>query len=246
MGSIKDHYSYRVYADPEVARNFDQLRFGTPVGEFLKQMQERLVFSQLPDVSGWNVIDVGAGTGRFTAAFLQRGAAVTACDASEEMLKVLRSKITSSSLQTNVTDAQNLPYADKSFDCAVSFRLLMHVMEWKNALSELCRVSKDWVIIDFPPKRGFLRFAPIFHWLQKPFVKNLQPYKVLPLRKITAALDSHGYHILSVDSGFFLPITAHRILRNPQTSRVLETLFAKFRLTKHLGSPVTIFARRKQ
>src|SRR5688500_11901020 len=140
MRPSKDHYSYRVYADPEIARSFDQERFGSEVGEFIKHTQEQVVFSTLPDVSGWKVIDVGAGTGRFSLAFLERGAKVTACDASEEMLKVLRSKTTNSGIETKATDAQELPYPDGSFDCAISFRLLMHVLDWKQALSELCRV----------------------------------------------------------------------------------------------------------
>src|SRR6185312_3721170 len=105
MDSAKDHYSYRIYADPETARNFDQGRFGGPVGEFIKRAQEEAVFSTLPDVSKWNVIDVGAGTGRFTIPFLERGATVTACDASEHMLQVLQSKTSASGLQTKIVDA---------------------------------------------------------------------------------------------------------------------------------------------
>ena len=245
MGSAKDHYSYRVYADPEVARTFDEIRFGKGVGEFLKDTQERLVFSKLEDVSGWKVIDVGAGTGRFTIAFLERGAEVMACDASEEMLKILRSKIVlTNSLQTRTIDAHQLPFSDRSFDCAVSFRLLMHVLDWKKALAELCRVSRDWLVIDFPPKHGFLRFAPLFHKIKKPFVKNLQPYKVLPVSEIEQVLRAQQFKIIARDSGFFLPITMHRITRSVRFSSVMESLFSKLGLTKSFGSPVTIFARR--
>ncbi len=238
------HYSYEVYADPEIARTFDQDRFGSAVGEFLKQTQEQIVFSKLPDVSGWKVIDVGAGTGRFTIAFLERGAEVTACDASEEMLKVLQSKTTNPGLQTKTTDAQSLPYQNKSFDCAVSFRMLMHVVDWKKALSELCRVSQDWVIFDFPPKRGFLRLAPLFHCIKQPFSKHLQAYKVLPPRDIKDVLQSEHYEIVSQDHGYFLPIAAHRMMRNVRFSNISEKTFAKLRLTHLFGSPVTIFARR--
>jgi ubiquinone/menaquinone biosynthesis C-methylase UbiE len=136
MNSSKDHYSYRVYADPETAQSFDRLRFGSAIGELLKHTQEQLVFAHLPDVSGWKVIDIGAGTGRLTIPFLEKGANVTACDASQEMLKVLQTKTTNSALQTKVVDAHDLPFSDNSFDCAISIRLLMHLIDWRKALAE--------------------------------------------------------------------------------------------------------------
>lgn len=244
MNSAKDHYSYRIYADPETARTFDQGRFGGPVGEFIKHAQEQAVFANLPDVSGWKVIDVGAGTGRFTIPFLKRGASVTACDASEHMLQVLHSKIESPGLQTKIVDAHELPFADKSFDCAVSFRILMHLLDWKKALSELCRVSKDWLIFDFPPKRGFLYFAPFVHLLKKPFSKTLQPYKVLPVCQVREQLRAQDFEIHAVDHGFFLPITAYRMVGSSGFTKTAEKIFDSMRLTRHFGSPVTIFARR--
>jgi ubiquinone/menaquinone biosynthesis C-methylase UbiE len=245
MDSAKDHYSYRVYADPEIARTFDQERFGSGVGELIKQTQEQIVFASLPEVTGWKVIDVGAGTGRFTIAFLERGAAVVACDASEEMLKVLQSKVTNPALETKRVDAQDLPFPDHSFDCAVSFRMLMHVVDWKKALIELCRVSREWIVIDFPPQRGFLRFAPLLHLIKKPFSKNLQAYKVLSVSEVKQFLRSQKYEIQTIDCGYFLPITVHRILRSTTLTRMLERGFLKIGLTRYWGSPVTIFARRK-
>jgi ubiquinone/menaquinone biosynthesis C-methylase UbiE len=246
MSAAKNHYSYRVYADPETARTFDSERFGSAIGEFIKQTQERIVFSTLPDVSGWRVIDIGAGTGRFTIAFLDRGSDVTACDASAEMLNVLQSKIAkgSRSVQTETIDAQELTFPDKSFDCAVSFRLLMHVIDWQKALSEICRVSKDWVVFDFPARRGFLRLTPLFHFLRKPFSNNLQAYKILSLPEVQQILRSNNFNIVSQDDGYFLPIVVHRMMRSPGLSRTVEKAFAGIRLTKLFGSPVTIFARR--
>ena len=245
MSSAKNHYSYRVYADPQTAQTFDQQRFGSAIGEFIKQTQERIVFATLPDVTDWKVIDVGAGTGRFTFAFLERGAEVTACDASQEMLKVLQSKIANGrKVETKTIDAQDLTFADRSFHCSVSFRLLMHVMDWQKALSEICRVSTDWVVFDFPAKRGFLRLTPFFHFLRKPFASNLQPYKVLSLQDIEQVLRRNNYTIVSRDDGYFLPIVIHRILHSPAFSRAAENAFAKLRLTSLFGSPVTIFARR--
>jgi len=247
MDSAKDHYSYRVYADPETARTFDQGRFGGPIGEYIKHAQESAVFSILPAVAGWNVIDVGAGTGRFTIPFLQKGANVTACDASEHMLQVLQSKAAAlPRLQTQIVDAHSLPFADQSFNCAASFRILMHLLDWKTALTELCRVSKDWLVFDFPPKRGFLTFAPAFHIVKQRFTKNYQPYKVLSICHVREHLRTQGFEIQTVDHGLFLPITVHRIVGSQRFTRVSEKFLSSIGLTRHFGAPLTVFARRSK
>ena len=226
MGSANDHYSYRVYADPETARNFDRERFGGQIGEYIKHAQESAVFSVLPDVAGWNVLDIGAGTGRFTIPFLEKGAHVAACDASEHMLQILQSKAQGfPHLQTQIVDAHHLPFADQIFDCAVSFRILMHLIDWKKALTELCRVSKDWVLFDFPPKRGFLTFAPAFHIVKQRFTKHYQPYKVLSICQIREHLKSQGFEIQNADHGFFLPIAVHRMIGSLGFTRGSEKLF---------------------
>ncbi len=245
MDSTKDHYSYRIYADPEMARTFEQTRFGGAIGEFLKRNQESIVFSQLPPLAGWKVIDVGAGTGRFSLPFLEQGAGVTACDASEEMMKVLRSKTDNARLQTLVVDAHQIPFPDRDFDCAVSFRILMHVIDWKKVLSELCRVSKDWVIIDFPPKRGFLRFTPVLHYLRKAFnPEKLQDYRILQPEEVYAELKKNGFEIIRLDHGYFLPIAVHRFVKSLKFSQGAEKFFSAVHWTERVGAPITVLARR--
>jgi ubiquinone/menaquinone biosynthesis C-methylase UbiE len=246
MSHTKEHYSYRVYADPETARTFDSERFGGAIGEWLKQTQEQLVFDVLLDVSGWNVIDVGAGTGRFTVPLIGRNAKVVACDASSEMLQVLQEKLRSDNLQVVVGDAHKLEFPDRTFDCAMSFRMLMHVLDWKQALGELCRVSKDWVVVDFPPRRGFLFFAPIWHRVSSMFKKNVQAYHTLPISQVKTELARRGFELISRDSGFFFPVVVHRTIGSAGFTRASERLFGAIGLTRLAGSPVTVFARRKK
>jgi ubiquinone/menaquinone biosynthesis C-methylase UbiE len=239
------HYSYRVYADPEVARGFDRERFGGTIGEYLKQTQEQTVFSVLPDVRDWKVLDVGAGTGRLTIPFLEKGAEVTACDASAQMLQVLQEKMKSERLSVLVADAHRLDFADRFFDCAISFRMLMHVLDWKTAVSELCRVSKDWVIFDLPPRHGFLLFAPIVHSIRGVFSSKVQAYRTFPLQAVRNVLRNNGFEVVTVDPGFFLPIAIHRLFSSRSFTVSSEKLFASLGLTRVTGSPFTFFARRK-
>jgi ubiquinone/menaquinone biosynthesis C-methylase UbiE len=239
-----DHYSYRVYADPEVARKFDKERFGGAIGELVKQTQEKLVFSRLPEVKGWKVADIGAGTGRLTIPFLELGAEVTACDASQHMLDVLEEKVKNPNLKTVRIDAQQLTFPDRSFDCVLSFRLLMHVVDWKKALAEICRISRDWVVIDLPPRRGFLVLAPIWHRVRMLFSKNVQSYRTFPMQEVKEELRRNEYEIQEIDSGFFLPLVIHRLVGSETFTRSSERLFATTGITRIAGSPCTIFARR--
>lgn len=247
MTQTRDHYSYRVYSDASVARGFDSDRFGGTIGEWIKYTQERIVFSTLPAVKGWKVVDVGAGTGRFTIPFLEAGAVeVAACDASKEMLDVLQEKIRDSRLQAHVVDAHELPFADRSFDCALTFRMLLHVIDWKKALAELCRVSGDWVVFDFPPRHGFLRLAPVSHWIRERFSSDVQKYRTFRIREIASELDKNGFEVVTIDPGFFLPLIVYRMINSRGFMQASERFFSALHLTRLAGSPFTFFARRRK
>lgn len=247
MNQARDHYSYRVYADPSLARNFDADRFGGTIGELIKHTQEQVVFSTLPDVRGWKVLDLGAGTGRFSVPFLNSGAAeVAACDASEQMLQVLQEKTRDPRLKVHLADAHDLHFPDRYFDCALTFRMLLHVIDWKKALSELCRVSGDWVVFDFPPAHGFLLLAPVFHRIRSLFSSEVQKYRTFPVREVLQELDRNGFEIVTIDPGFFLPLIVYRTLRSRTLMRMAERFFSWTRWTRLVGSPFTVFARRRK
>ena len=241
-----DHYSYRVYSDPKTAREFDADRFGGSVGNLIRTTQEDAVFSVFPDIKGWKVIDVGAGTGRFTIPLLERGAEVTACDASQQMLDVLREKTENPKLRIVVVDSHRLEFPDQSFDCAVSFRMLLHVIDWKKALGELSRVSRDWLVFDLPPRHGFLVFAPLWHKIKKLFVSDVQEYRTFPMQEVREQLKEHGFRIVSSDPGFFLPLSFYRFIGSAGFMKTLERFFSTLGLTRLAGSPVTLFARRNK
>lgn len=247
MNQAKDHYSYRVYADPSTARGFDADRFGGSIGEVIKRTQEQAVFTTLSGVKGWKVIDVGAGTGRFTIPFLEAGASeVAACDASQQMLDVLQEKVKDPRLAVHIADAHQLQFADRHFDCALSFRMLLHVIDWKKALSELCRVSDQWVVFDFPPRHGFLLLAPLFHRVRSLFSSNVQKYRTFRIHEVMAELDRNGFEVVTIDPGFFLPLIVYRTLHSRTLMIGAERLFGALGLTRLAGSPFTLFARRRK
>jgi len=213
----KNHYSYTVYADPQIAQTFDCDRFGGKIGEEIKLTQEKIVFSALGDVKGWKILDLGAGTGRMTIPLLDAGAKVTACDASSQMLEVLKQKTSNADLTVSVADAHQLEFPDQTFDCSLSFRMLLHVIEWKKALAELCRISKDWLVFDFPPRHGFLLLTPIRHRIHKMVKGSVQAYRTLPLREVKEEIGKNGFQIVKEDPGFFLPLVIYRTSQKSRT-----------------------------
>jgi SAM-dependent methyltransferase len=65
---------------------------------------------------GGSLLDVGCGTGSYTAALAERGWDVTGVDISEDMLRLARER----GVRTVHADATSLPFEDESFDAAVS------------------------------------------------------------------------------------------------------------------------------
>jgi len=147
----KDHYSYSVYADRRTAEEFERKRFGGPIGCYIRRRQEEQLAEWLGDPAGLSILDVGAGTGRTAIPLAGAGASVSACDASDTMLDVARRKARTEGVEVDFKhcDAMELPFDDMSFDAVISFRLLLHVVDWRRALAEICRCAGDKLIIDF-------------------------------------------------------------------------------------------------
>ena len=60
----RDHYSYDVYADPAMARSFDERRFGGPIGQLVAAEQARVLANMIGRIHERSVLDVGTGAGR--------------------------------------------------------------------------------------------------------------------------------------------------------------------------------------
>jgi hypothetical protein len=47
-------------------------------------------------------------------------------------------------------DLPDLPFESRSFDAVVAAELLPHVRNWPRLISELCRVARSTVVVDYP------------------------------------------------------------------------------------------------
>jgi len=93
------------------------------------------------DVKGKKILEIGAGTGRITGELKRFGAEVSACDISENMLKILNRKFPD--VETKVCDIHELPYEDNSFDAVYAMFVVVHIEDLQTVFDEVHRVLKD-------------------------------------------------------------------------------------------------------
>ena len=113
------------------------------IGTTLQLMGEQLC--EAVDVSaGWKVLDVAAGNGNAALAAARRGCEVVATDYVEGLLERarLRADADGLTLTTKVADAENLPFADESFDAVLSTVGVMFTPDPRRAAHQLIRVVR--------------------------------------------------------------------------------------------------------
>lgn len=89
---------------------------------------------------GTSVLDVGCGPGYVSAAAMERGAVAQGIDFSKEMVAIAKKMFSQSEFR--VGDAQNLSFADASFDRVLANFALLHLSDPERAMAEACRVLK--------------------------------------------------------------------------------------------------------
>ena len=88
---------------------------------------------------GQTVLDVGAGTGALTRELVARGARVVAVEPSPEFARTLRSRFPE--LEVHEAPAEELPFANDSFDLALAQLVVAFMEDAPAAMRELGRVA---------------------------------------------------------------------------------------------------------
>jgi len=121
--------------------------FETPIGSLVRQYESRLLLEMTHPVRGERILDVGCGTGIFTVALLNAGARVTGLELSLPMLRRAGQKTSGLPFHMVQGDMRGLPFADRSFDKALSVTAIEFVEDARVAVAELFRVTRPGGII---------------------------------------------------------------------------------------------------
>ena len=88
------------------------------------------------------VLDIGCGMGYGTAELARHSRSATGIDLAAAAVADARQAYPAGNLQYACASCTNLPFADASFDLAVSFEVIEHIAEWREMLVEARRVLR--------------------------------------------------------------------------------------------------------
>jgi 2-polyprenyl-3-methyl-5-hydroxy-6-metoxy-1,4-benzoquinol methylase len=154
------------YTDEQVARQYDRVRFSSPIGRLFDILEQRALSAaltwvrrQIPQPS---VLDVPCGTGRITRLWLQHGLVVTAGDVSPAMLRVAQEKCAQfgNRVRFQLMDLDQPLPDERAYDVVSCIRLLHHLdaADRATVLRHLARAARYYVIVNLPLSTRYYRW----------------------------------------------------------------------------------------
>jgi 2-polyprenyl-3-methyl-5-hydroxy-6-metoxy-1,4-benzoquinol methylase len=233
---------YPETADIETSSDDYAGRFAGPVGEWMLGVQEQITLELLADQPKATILDVGGGHGQLAVPLCHQGFDVTVLGSADSCRHRIQSVIDKGRCKFVVGNVIALPFPDKSFDVTLCFRLLPHCGQWEKLISELCRVSKQAVIVDYPTTQSVNAFAPMLFGAKKKIEKNTRTWRMFSQQEVGNEFRRNGTKRMILRKQFFLPMALHRMLKKPSLSKTAEGVCRMLGLTSWLGSPVILKA----
>lgn len=198
------------------------------------------VFSQA------KVLDIGCGAGLLSNELSRQGMDVTGVDISEASLAVARRYDTAGRVNYRSCDANQLPFADGSFDVACALDFLEHVETPSKVVAEAARVLRPGGLFFFHTfNRNFI--AWLFgikgvEWFVKNTPRNLHCYRnfIKPSELISMCRQS-GLQVMAMRG--LEPVIGQRAFWKMLATGIVDDEF-EFKFTKSSLLGYTGFARK--
>ena len=129
-------------ADIETSSDDYATRFAGATGAWMLEVQERIATALLEKHPARTVLDVGGGHGQLAVPLCRAGYAVTVLGSAERCRRRVAAVVDDGACTFTVGNVIDLPFADRSFDAVLCFRLLTHCTQWPRLVAELCRVTR--------------------------------------------------------------------------------------------------------
>ncbi len=230
--------------DVETASEGYADRFAGPVGAWFLEVQARTTLDLLRPWPGASVLDVGGGHGQVTGPLIDAGYQVTIMGSDERCRERVATWVDGGRARFRVADLSASGLADRCFDVVLSYRLLSHVPAWPRLVTELCRLSRRAVVVDYPTRASINILSDALFGLKRGVEGNTRPFLVFRDRELTAAFARSGFRPTARRPQFLLPMALHRGLRQAGLSRRVEALGGALGLTRAFGSPVILRLER--
>jgi ubiquinone/menaquinone biosynthesis C-methylase UbiE len=169
-----------------------------------------------PDEPFRDALEIGSGTGYFSLNLLQMGAIqrLVSTDISPGMLSTLSETAHELGLavETEVTDAEALPFEDASFDLVFGHAVLHHIPDLDRALAEFRRVLRPGGAIAFcgepsrygdllaaVPKRAAQLAAPLWRFALGASARRAEPECESDGHELEPEVDVHAFAPSTLD-----------------------------------------------
>jgi len=193
------------------AEKYDELRWTSQGGKYTHEVQRKIIHSMLRDISGLDVLEIGAGTGRITQELLAQSRSVTAFDVSESMLTKLRERLKTHpnihKLTTVLGDARDVDLAASSADIVLCVNCISHIPDFEKVYREAYRLlrEKGNLILNFPNYLSlYFPFGLLVNARKKAVLRDVYT-KWYSIRETRRALSSIGFNIAIMQGQFHIP-----------------------------------------
>jgi len=116
--------------------------YSSPAGAMYDRLEKKAVLRFLPhDGKGRSILEIGCGTGHWSAIFSRLGYQVIGIDISLNMLRKAKEKHIDN-LRLVAADAHNLPFPDGRFDVVTALTTLEFVSRPEEAFREMARCTR--------------------------------------------------------------------------------------------------------
>lgn len=150
---------------------------------------------------GETLLDIGSGPGTVTGAFARRGLKAVGLDVVPEFVEY--SQATNPGVEFRVGRAEELPFADASFDFVVAESTLEHVDDWRRAVAEAARVTKPGGVLHMTtsnrlwPIQAEIRKFPFFSYLPNQAQRRIYEWAMREKPELVAYTHLPAYHWLT-------------------------------------------------
>lgn len=234
-------------ADVESSSELYARRFAGPVGQWFLELQARLTVECLAGLPpGAAVLDVGGGHAQLAPPLADAGYRVTVVGSDASCGARLAPLTSAGRCRFDVGNLQALPYAARSFDAVLCYRMLAHSVDWRRLVRELCRVARDRVVVDYPARRS-VNFASeaLFKLKNRVERGTTRPFALYGRREVGRAFESAGFRVTMERPQFLLPMALYRMAGSAGLARAAEGIARRLGATALLGSPVIARADRR-
>ena len=225
-------------ADRETSSEEYAQRFAGPLGAFFLEVQARTTLDLLRPWPGGSVLDVGGGHAQLVGPLADAGHAVTVYGSDPGCDARLRPWMDEGRVAFRSGDLLHAPWPDRSFDVVLAFRLLPHVARWEALITELARLARRAVVVDYPTRRSVNLASGALFGLKRGVEGNTRPFTVFRDAEVASAFAAAGFHATARRPQFLLPMALYRAFGSAGVARTLEGGARALGLTALLGSPV--------